>query len=78
MPPPGSTSRISTTVIHRHERLVLVRPLTTDHLIVHMGYPGPTIEAGEHAIEYSSAEYIGSGEFTVLRNGVQAMRIVQP
>lgn len=68
----------STTIIHSDDRLTLDGPLVTDHLIVHLGHPGPSIEAGDHAIEYGTAEYIGSGAFTVTRHGRKASRIVQP
>lgn len=71
-----STSKLTT--IHSAERLTLHGPLVTDHLIVHLGIPGPTLEAGDHAIEYGTAEYIGSGEFTITRHGRQASKVVQP
>ncbi len=66
------------TTIFSNERLVLSKPLVTDHLIVHMGIPGPTIEAGDHALEYNTAEYIGQGEFTITRHGREACKVVQP
>lgn len=66
------------TTIYSTDQLTLNGPLVTDLLIVHLGDPGPTLEAGDHAIEYGTAEYIGSGAFTVTRHGRKASRIVQP
>lgn len=68
----------SNTVIYSNERLTLSAPLVTDHLIVHLGIPGPTIEAGNHALTYGTVEFVGKGEFTVTRNGREASKVVQP
>lgn len=67
-----------TTIIYSDERLTLNGPLVTDHLIVHLGDPGPSIEAGEHAMSYNTVEYLGRGSFLVTRHGREASKVVQP
>lgn len=66
------------TTIYSADRLTLAAPLITDHLIVHLGDPGPSIEAGEHALSYNTVEYLGRGSFTITRNGREASKVVQP
>lgn len=66
------------TTIYSKEHLKLGAPLITDHLIVHLGDPGPSIEAGDFPLEYGTAEYIGKGTFRILRNGREASKVVQP
>lgn len=65
------------TTIYSNERLKLRAPLITDSLIVHLGSPGPSIEAGDHALTYGSIEYVGKGEFTVTRHGKEAFKVIQ-
>jgi len=65
------------TVIHSDEDLHLQKPLHAEHLIVHLGRPGPTVELGAHDLTWGKIELLGAGHFTLTRNGKQYMQITQ-
>lgn len=63
--------------IHKSEQLELHRPLCVKELYVHLGDPGPTIDVGDHDLQYGKVEFHGKGVFRVLRHGMQLWRYEQ-
>lgn len=61
--------------IHSTDNLRLARSLQVKELHVHLGRPGPTVEVGDHALEYVSVEFHGRGAFTVTRHGKQMWKV---
>jgi hypothetical protein len=59
------------------ENLTLGAGWHVEHLIVHLGRPGPTIECGSHEFAWDHLETIGVGDFTIFRNGKQYMQITR-
>ena len=70
-------SRIRVTVIYSTDKLRLADPMHAEHLIVHLGTPGPTVEVGEHDLTWGKIETVGVGNFTLLRRGRQYMQITR-
>ena len=63
--------------IYSGERLRLAGLLAVVELHVHLGRPGPSVEVGDHALEYTRIVFHGHGAFTVLRHGRQMWRCEQ-
>lgn len=59
------------TTIYSDDTLRLARPHHTKLLIVHLGTPGPILDVGAHSLEYDKIELHGTGQFRIMRNGIQ-------
>lgn len=63
--------------IHSGDRIKMARPMAVVELHVHLGRPGPVVDVGDHALEYTKIEFHGKGVFTMLRHGRQLWRYEQ-
>lgn len=63
--------------IHSTDRIRMAKSLAVVELHVHLGRPGPTIDVGDHALEYTKIHFHGEGAFTMLRHGKQIWKIEQ-
>lgn len=70
-------SRSEFLAIYSTEHLKLQKPLHVNELIVHLGTPGPTVDVGDHDLQYSNLEFRGQGVFRMLRHGEQLWRYQQ-
>lgn len=63
--------------IHSTDRIHMGGSLVVGELIIHLGRPGPVVDVGDHALEYTKIEFHGKGVFTMLRHGKQLWRYEQ-
>lgn len=62
--------------IYSDERLTLTGDMATEHLIIHLGTPGGSVECCGFRFEFDSIELIGTGSFKI-RNGGRLVRGIE-